>query len=141
MFVRTAKPEDLAPLYDLCCEQAARALPREVFEAIFTAALHDSRRRPVVAAEGQRIIGFADLMLELPLARCSMTALLTDLYVTVDQRGRGTGAGLLIALFRQAQALGCSELAASCQRVNVRGREFLERHGFVLGRYSFTRPL
>ena len=141
MFVRTAKEGDLDALYALCCEQAAHALPQEIFSAIFSAALHDNRRRLVVAVEDAQIVGYADLMLELPLSRCSMSAVLLDLYVTAPQRGRGIGTGLLIALFRQAQSLGCGELAASCQRVNVRGREFLERQGFVLSRHSFTRPL
>lgn len=141
MLVRTARAEDLDPLYALCCEQAARPLPRELFEAVFTAALHDSRRRVMVAVEEGKIIGFGDLTLELSLSRCEMTAVLLDLYVAAEQRGKHTGTGLLIALFKQAKTLGCGTLAASCQRVNVRGREFLERQGFVLSRYGFTRPL
>ena len=102
----------------------------------FIAAFTHEVKTPMTA-----MLGYADLMLELPLSRCSMSAVLLDLYVTAPQRGRGIGTGLLIALFRQAQSLGCGELAASCQRVNVRGREFLERQGFVLSRHSFTRPL
>ena len=63
MFVRTAKEGDLDALYALCCEQAAHALPQEIFSAIFSAALHDSRRRLVVAVEDAQIVGYADLAL------------------------------------------------------------------------------
>ena len=31
MFVRSAREEDLPGLYALCCEQAARSLPQDIF--------------------------------------------------------------------------------------------------------------
>ena len=141
MLVRDARAEDRDALYALCCEQAARPLPRALFDAVFAAALQDSRRRVMVAVEEGRMIGYGDLALELSLSRGEMTAVLLDLYVTAECRGKRTGTGLLIALFKQAKTLGCGTLAAACQRVNVRGREFLERQGFVLSRYGFSRPL
>ena len=141
MFVRGAKPEDLEQLYALCCEQAAHPLARDVFDAVFAGALRDSRRRLSVALEEGHIVGFADLQLKLTLSRCEMTAVLLDFYVSEPIRGKGIGTGLMIAMARQAHAIGCANLEAGCLRVNVRGQEFLERHGFVRTQHLFSRPL
>ncbi len=141
MFVRGAKPEDLDALYALCSEQVAHPLPREIFEAVFLGALRDSRRRLSVALEEGRVVGYADLQLQLALTRCEMTAVFLDFYVSEPMRGRGIGTGLMISLARQAQALGCASLEAGCPRVNIRGQEFLERHGFVRTQHHFSRSL
>ena len=141
MFVRGAKQEDAQALYTLCCEQAAHALPREIFEAVFFGLLRDSRRRLSVALEDGHIVGYADLQLNLTLARCEMIAVLLDFYVSEPMRGRGIGTGLMISLARQAQSIGCTGSEAGCQRVNVRGQEFLERHGFVRSQHLFSRCL
>lgn len=141
MYVRSAKEEDLDGLYALCCEQAASTLDREVFGAVFRAAAKDSHRRLVVAVEEGEIVGYADMQLELLLSRCALAAVFKDFYVRETLRGRSIGTGMLIALCGQAKSIGCGELEASCQRVNVKSQEFLERHGFVRSQHKFTKTI
>ena len=141
MFVRSAREEDLPGLYALCCEQAARSLPQDIFEAVFRAAAKDTHRRLVVALEGEEIVGYADMQLELLLSRCALAAVFKEFYVQESMRGRGIGTGMLISLSGQAKSIGCGELEASCQRVNLKSQEFLERHGFVHSQHKFTRTV
>ena len=139
MLVRTARPEDLEGVYSLCCEQAARSLPREIFEKVYHGISKDGQRRLVVALEEDELLGYADLRLELDLSRCELVGVFQELYVRESARGRGVGSGLMLALSGQVKALGCTSMAASCQRVNVKAQEFLEHNGFVRSRHGFTR--
>ena len=141
MFVRSAKEEDLDGLYDLCCEQAARVLPRDVFEAVFRAAAKDAHRRLVVATEDEQIVGYADMQLSLLLSHCALAAVFNEFYVREALRGHGIGTGMLLSLSRQAQSIGCGELQAFCQRVNLKSQSFLERHGFVRSQHNFTKSI
>ena len=96
MFVRSAKEEDLDGLYDLCCEQAARVLPRDVFTAVFRAAAKDAHRRLVVAIEDEQIVGYADMQLSLLLSHCALAAVFNEFYVREALRGAPTETQRLI---------------------------------------------
>lgn len=139
MLVRTAQPQDAEGLYALCCEQAARTLPRDIFEKVYAGICKDGQRRLVVAVEEDELLGYADLQLKLHLSRCELVAVFQELYVKESVRGHGVGNGLMLALSAQMKALGCFSMEASCQRVNVKAQEFLEHNGFVRSRHGFTR--
>ena len=60
-------------------------------------------------------------------------AVLWDIRVAPDVRGRGVGSALFRAAERWAETKGCRQLKVETQTVNVAACRFYARHGCVLG--------
>lgn len=141
MFVRKLLNRDEEDLYLLCCEQAARVLPREFYDEMLHSVLKDPCRMILAAVVGDRVEGYADCHVELDPARCEGRLVVTELYVRAASRGKGVGSGLVISIAGRAENLGCTSVFAEASGVGVRGQEFLERHGFARSRYMYQHSL
>ena len=59
-------------------------------------------------------------------------AVLWDIRVRPELRGRGVGSGLLRAAQAWAVSKGCQQFKVETQNINLPACQFYERHGFVL---------
>jgi ribosomal-protein-alanine N-acetyltransferase len=84
----------------------------------------EATRRYVVAADGDRLVGYAGLAASGDLGDVQTIA------VARDQWGTGLGARLLTELLRAATAFECAEVMLECRVDNVRAQKLYERFGF-----------
>ncbi|GGJ19722.1 ribosomal protein S18-alanine N-acetyltransferase [Streptomyces brasiliensis] len=84
----------------------------------------EATRRYVVAAEGERLVGYAGLAAQGELGDIQTIA------VARDHQGTGLGALLLTELLRAATAFECAEVMLECRVDNVRAQKLYERFGF-----------
>ena len=75
------------------------------------------------------------------LERCNDLAVVWDLRVAPDARGRGVGSALFAAAEVWAKAQGCTQLKVETQNVNVAACRFYVRRGCTLGgMHRFAYP-
>lgn len=98
-----------------------------------------------LAVDGEQPVGGAAVAVNTPavhmLENRRDLAVLWDIRVHPDWRGRGVGARLLRHAADWAQAQGCRQLKIETQNVNVRACRFYARQGCVLGsihRYGYA---
>jgi GNAT superfamily N-acetyltransferase len=91
----------------------------------------------VRATDAGRLVGEAAVAREVGHVRPAWdrpdVAVLWDIRVCPDARGRGVGSALFGAAARWARARGCRWLAAETQNVNVPACRFYARRGCTLG--------
>jgi ribosomal protein S18 acetylase RimI-like enzyme len=123
--------------YSDACAAALRALLADaalgaVFVVHLAAGLEQTRSEQ--AGPG-RAIGYFVLTWGFSLERGGKMALLDELYVVPEARGRGAGRAAIGAATDAARAAGCGAIVLEVDQANVRAREFYRRAGFaVLGR-------
>ncbi len=86
----------------------------------------------LVAREAGAIIGMVSLLFTVSTALGSRVALLEDMVVAPDHRGKGIGSCLLEAAIDHAHNTGCGRITLLTDRVNARAQSFYRRHGFEL---------
>jgi ribosomal-protein-alanine N-acetyltransferase len=96
----------------------------EMFAAEF--AQPPSRRRYLVAEEGNALIGYAGMMFT-----SGSQADVVTLAVTPARWGEGTGTALLTALVDEAEKRGYQEVMLEVREDNPRARQLYLRHGFA----------
>ena len=101
----------------------------DVSDWSFLAAYSDSRR------VGGAVVAVADPRLEL-VGESPELALLWDLRVAPEMRGRGVGSALVTAAEHAAARRGARALRVETQQVNVAACRLYQRHGFSLDRIS-----
>jgi len=84
----------------------------------------EATRRYLVAAEGDRLVGYAGLAASGDLGDVQTIA------VRRDQWGTGLGGRLLTELLRAATDFDCAEVMLECRVDNVRAQKLYERFGF-----------
>ncbi|MEU4088414.1 ribosomal protein S18-alanine N-acetyltransferase [Streptomyces aureus] len=84
----------------------------------------EATRRYLVAAEGDRLVGYAGLAASGDLGDVQTIA------VRQDQWGTGLGGRLLTELLRAATDFDCAEVMLECRVDNVRAQKLYERFGF-----------
>lgn len=131
--VRLASPDDAATLarllWDFNREYDEEVDDIEVLEARIGAALRTRRAWAVVA--GEPVVGFATVMLRESSYSDGPVALLEDLYVRPDERGRGIGAAMMELLFEHARSTGVAVVEVNVDEPDVDALRFYERHGYV----------
>lgn len=99
--------------------------------ARFTRLLEGQDVLALLAADATDEIGFAFLTVR-PSAYCDAgVAMLEELYVRPDVRGRGTGSALMTALLTWVHGRDVHEVQIGVDSVDVDARRFYERHGFT----------
>lgn len=85
-----------------------------------------------VAADGERIVGFAYMQYEpvLYAELATKVAWLHDIYVEPDVRGKGVGKELLAAVRDEAKQLGANKVLLTVAVGNKDGQRLFERTGF-----------
>jgi ribosomal protein S18 acetylase RimI-like enzyme len=82
---------------------------------------------------GGAAVGVGDALLPVGLPGPPGLAVLWDIRVAPDARGRGIGSALMLSVAAWARAHGGTRLAAETQNVNVPACRFYVRQGFTLG--------
>jgi GNAT superfamily N-acetyltransferase len=115
----------------------ATALPESITESTWERFL--SPAEPVhalVAADGDRVVGLAHYLFHRSTTRLNDVCYLQDLFTAEDQRGRGVGRRLILAVYEAARAAGSSRVYWQTQATNEAGRALYDkvaRHtGFIV---------
>ncbi len=87
--------------------------------------------RILVARRDARIVGMVNLLFTVSTAMGGRAAILEDMIVTPEERGRGTGAELLQHAVRTARDCGCLRITLLTDRNNIQAQAFYRRHGFT----------
>ncbi len=92
--------------------------------------LDDPAYRLLIARTGERLIGLVNFTTRRTLSHTRPSALIDELIVTAEYRGRGVGEQLIAAVASLCRELGCEELEVSTELSNHAAREFYRKCGF-----------
>ncbi len=85
----------------------------------------------VVAEKGGRVVGMVNLIYIVSTALGARVAILEDLVVDPDNRGKGLGSAILTAAIETARADGCRRITLLTDGDNVTAHRFYQRFGFT----------
>ena len=95
----------------------------------------------LVAEDGPRIVGLTHYLFHRSTTRLNDVCYLQDLFTAEDQRGRGVGRQLILAVYDAARAAGSSRVYWQTQVTNEAGRALYDkvaRHlGFIVYTHDF----
>lgn len=86
-----------------------------------------------VAAEGETVLGFCSVQLRISTASGAPAALIEDVIVQAQARGRGLGRMLLAAACDWARARGCVSAMLLVDTANAGGEAFYQATGWAPG--------
>ena len=86
----------------------------------------------LVVREGGSPLGMINLLFTVSTALGGRVAILEDMVVHPNHRGRGAGSKLLQAAIDFAKSVGCRRLTLLTDQTNKSGQRFYKRHGFTL---------
>ena len=86
----------------------------------------------LVARQDTQIIGMVNLLYTVSTALGARVALLEDMVIEKNQRGKGVGSRLLDAALEFAQQHGCRRITLLTDAVNTDAQRFYQRQGFSL---------
>ncbi len=92
--------------------------------------LKDPRLKIYVADIDGKVIGYLTINFNKALLDIGTTAIIDELVVHKNYRGRGIGNRLVDNAVRKARELGCSEIGVGTECENEKAREFYKRCGF-----------
>ena len=93
----------------------------------------------LAAEEGGELSGFAHCVLHPGTWSLARQCYLEDLYVARPARGRGVGAALIAAVYREADALGADRIYWLTHETNHAARALYDRVGQRSGFIHYTR--
>ena len=85
----------------------------------------------LVLREGGEIIGMVSLLYTVSTFLGGRVALLEDMIVVPDRRGKGHGTALLQAAIRHATETGCRRITLLADGANAEAQAFYRRLGFI----------
>ncbi|MGE3771822.1 MAG: GNAT family N-acetyltransferase [Gammaproteobacteria bacterium] len=123
----------LCGLLDLLFTQEAEFIPdRDAQIRGLRAIVDDAALGTIlVARDDGEVVGMVNLLWTVSTALGARVALLEDMVVAPDVRGRGVGGELLEAAVRYARDRGCRRITLLTDADNDRAQAFYRRHGFV----------
>ncbi len=134
--IRACEPRDLRAVRELlqqllAVSETGSDLRIEVMESLFRdmAALPELYQNWVAEAGG-RVVGFVSVVYYKTLFHRVGTALINELVVTHDQRGRGIGRALVRAVIEAARARSMDEVEVGTEESNKAARRFYRCCGF-----------
>jgi GNAT superfamily N-acetyltransferase len=101
-------------------------LDQEKFEDI----LDDPKISVLVAELKNSIVGYLTINFNKSLLDIGSTAIIDELMVTKEHRGKGVGTLLVNYAIEISQHMGCSEIGVGTEYTNSQAREFYKRQGF-----------
>lgn len=135
MKITGATAEDIAGLCDLLgllFEQEAEFRPDRALQASGLLQIIDfpERGRILVLRREGLPVGMVSLLFTVSTALGGRAALIEDMVVHPQYRGKGAGSGLLRAAIDLAQVSGCTRITLLTDLTNTPAQRFYERHGF-----------
>lgn len=85
----------------------------------------------LVLCDRDSILGMVNILFTISTALGGRVALLEDMVVDPDRRGRGAGSQLLQAAIAFARDAGCLRITLLTDRANEAAQRFYRRHGFA----------
>lgn len=85
----------------------------------------------LAARDGGRVVGMVSVLYTVSTALGAKVALLEDMVVAPQERGRGIGSALLDHAIALARSQGCRRMTLLTDDGNVRAQAFYRRHGFT----------
>lgn len=136
MSIRLATTADLPALCGLLdqlfAQEAEFAPDRAAQQRGLAAILADATVGQIlVADEGGHIVAMVNLLYTVSTALGARVALLEDMVVDADARGRGLGSALLEQAIAHARDSGCRRITLLTDGDNTAGQRFYARHGFA----------
>lgn len=136
MEIRPATPADipaLCRLLDQLFAQEAEFSPDRAAQQRGLAAIIEqpAAGEILLAQEGGRAFGMANLLYTISTALGAPVALLEDMVVDAGARGRGLGTQLLEAAIATAQSRGCRRITLLTDADNLDAQRFYARQGFA----------
>ncbi len=92
--------------------------------------LNDTRSHFLVATVRETPIGFIHFTIRQTVLHRSPSAMIDELVVTKEYRGKGVGKQLVLATIERCKRLGCCEVEVSTEQTNVKARKFYNKCGF-----------
>ncbi len=86
----------------------------------------------LVLREASAVVGMVNLLYTISTACGGRVAIVEDMVVRPENRGRQFGSLSLQAAIEQAQAADCRRITLLTDRTNASAIRFYQRHGFVL---------
>jgi GNAT superfamily N-acetyltransferase len=83
----------------------------------------------VASADGAPV-GFIHFAVRQTILHRGPSALIDELVVAEEYRGKGIGGELVLAVIEKCKQLGCCEVEVSTEETNTEAREFYEKCGF-----------
>jgi GNAT superfamily N-acetyltransferase len=85
----------------------------------------------LVAKEDKKMLGMVILLYTVSIALGERVALLEDMVVGPEARGRGVGTHLLKRAVSVAEAAGCLRITLLTDQLNLSAQRFYKQHGFT----------
>jgi GNAT superfamily N-acetyltransferase len=122
----------LCELLELLFSQEAEFRPDRSLQSTGLQQIIDfpERGRVLVLREGACLIGMVNLLFTISTDLGGRVALLEDMIVHPEYRGKGAGSELLKAAIHVAKASGCRRITLLTDRTNESAQQFYEQHGF-----------
>ena len=92
--------------------------------------LNDAGSHFLVAAREGTPVGFINFAVRQTVLHQSPSALIDELVVAEEYRGKGVGRRLVQAAIEKCRQLGCCEVEVSTEKTNLKAREFYKQGGF-----------
>jgi GNAT superfamily N-acetyltransferase len=84
----------------------------------------------LVAEMDGKPMGFVHFAVRQSILHRAPSALIDELVVAEECRGKGVGRELVMAVLEKCKQLGCCEVEVSTEKTNAEAREFYEKCGF-----------
>jgi GNAT superfamily N-acetyltransferase len=112
--------------------QEAEFTPNEIQQtAGLTGIINNSEVGDVViATENDEIVGMVILLYTVSTALGGIVAILEDMVVSANMRGKGIGAKILNFAFTLAKSKGCLRITLLTDNDNIPAQKFYNKHGF-----------
>jgi GNAT superfamily N-acetyltransferase len=92
--------------------------------------LNDAGSHFLVAAREGTPVGFINFTIRQTILHQGPSALIDELVVAEEYRGKGVGRQLVQAAIEKCRRLGCSEVEVSTEKTNLKARKFYKQYGF-----------
>ena len=92
--------------------------------------LNDANSHLLVAAREGKPVGFINFTVRQTILHQGPSALIDEIVVAEEYRGKGVGRKLVQAAFEKCRRVGCSEVEVSTEKANLKARKFYKQCGF-----------
>jgi ribosomal protein S18 acetylase RimI-like enzyme len=133
--IRKAKKSDLPAIKKLLAELTdamddTECVDMRVAPKAWEHLLEDARSHFLVATAQGIPVGLIHFTIRQTVLHRSPSAMIDELVVTKEYRGRGIGRQLVLAAIERSRQLGCCEVEVSTEQTNLRARKFYRKCGF-----------